>query len=99
MCAILFILIFFWVTYSFYEFEPSEGDLLCHKLLIGEAVKRDKNLAKSQVRATMGISLYSCHDNDLSLGLYTQLHSKLICINSYMHVISTHMNENLVLVF
>ncbi|KAK6238637.1 hypothetical protein QUC31_004106 [Theobroma cacao] len=35
-------------VFSFYEFEPSEGDLLCHKLLIGEAVKRDKNLAKSQ---------------------------------------------------
>ncbi|GMI66267.1 ENHANCED DOWNY MILDEW 2 [Hibiscus trionum] len=35
-------------VFSLYEFEPSEGDLLCHKLLIGEAVKRDKDLANSK---------------------------------------------------
>ncbi|KAK8270051.1 hypothetical protein V6Z12_D11G169200 [Gossypium hirsutum] len=35
-------------VFSLYEFEPSEHDLLHHKLLIGEAMKRDKDLAKSK---------------------------------------------------
>ncbi|XWS75837.1 hypothetical protein CRYUN_Cryun01aG0126300 [Craigia yunnanensis] len=35
-------------VFSLYEFEPSVHDLLYHKLLIGEAVKRDKDLAKSK---------------------------------------------------
>ncbi|KAE8654895.1 Detected protein of confused Function [Hibiscus syriacus] len=34
---------------SLYEFEPSESDLLCHKLLIHEAVKWDKDLENSRV--------------------------------------------------
>ncbi|XVF71804.1 hypothetical protein PTKIN_Ptkin12aG0068600 [Pterospermum kingtungense] len=34
--------------FSLSEFEPSENDLLCHKPLIREAVKRDKDLAKSK---------------------------------------------------
>ncbi|XVF71803.1 hypothetical protein PTKIN_Ptkin12aG0068500 [Pterospermum kingtungense] len=34
--------------FSLYEFEPSENDLLYHKMLIREAVKRDKDLAKSK---------------------------------------------------
>ncbi|XP_052480104.1 protein ENHANCED DOWNY MILDEW 2 isoform X7 [Gossypium raimondii] len=35
-------------VFSLYEFEPSEHDLLHHKLLISEAMKRDKDLAKSK---------------------------------------------------
>ncbi|KAK5784291.1 protein ENHANCED DOWNY MILDEW 2-like isoform X1 [Gossypium arboreum] len=35
-------------VFSLYEFEPSEHELLHHKLLIGEAMKRDKDLAKSK---------------------------------------------------
>ncbi|KAE8732740.1 Detected protein of confused Function [Hibiscus syriacus] len=35
-------------VFSLYEFEPSESDLLCHKLLIHEAVKWDKDLENSK---------------------------------------------------
>ncbi|XVF21075.1 hypothetical protein REPUB_Repub12eG0059400 [Reevesia pubescens] len=35
-------------VFSLYEFAASDNDLLCHKLLIGEAVKRDKDLAQSK---------------------------------------------------
>ncbi|XVE72493.1 hypothetical protein DITRI_Ditri11bG0043500 [Diplodiscus trichospermus] len=54
-------------VFSLYEFEPSENDLLCHKLLIGEALKRDKDLAKSKVETDkhiiwnrMCLALWKC---------------------------------------